>query len=298
MSKLKAIDPKTARPGKAKVLVFGPPGVGKTFASLDFPVPYFMDTEGGATQDEYTDKLKRAKGVYFGPNEGSQDFKIVMDQVKALGSEKHPYRTLIIDSISKLFNDTIAREADRIEDAGKKDEFGSSKKPAVSYMRKLVSWLQRIDLNVILTAHDKAEWGVGSNGERTEIGRTYDAWDRLAFELDLVLHVYKQGPTRKARVVKSRLKGFPDGAVFDWSYSEFAKRFGEEAINRDVEQLELPTEEELTTLEGLMARAKVSQDKKDEWLKKSGVSAFEDMEAGQLRDLIGKLTDLLNKPAQ
>jgi AAA domain len=47
-SRLAAIPPESVQPKKPKVLVFGPPGVGKTWASLDFPRVYYIDTEPGS----------------------------------------------------------------------------------------------------------------------------------------------------------------------------------------------------------------------------------------------------------
>ena len=68
-SKLKAIAPKAAEPSKPKMLIYGKPGVGKTWAALDFPSVYYMDTEGGADLEHYTDKLLAAGGMYFGPEQ-------------------------------------------------------------------------------------------------------------------------------------------------------------------------------------------------------------------------------------
>ena len=116
-SRLKAVPPKAAAPSRSKCLVYGNPGVGKTWTALDFPTVYFIDTEGGANLPHYTNKLEAAGGVYLGPAEGANDFATVLDQVRALAEEEHGFRTLVIDSISKLFNDTVAREADRIEQA-------------------------------------------------------------------------------------------------------------------------------------------------------------------------------------
>jgi hypothetical protein len=65
-SKLKAVAPKAAEPSKPKMLIFGKPGVGKTWTSLDFPNVYYVDTEGGADLAHYTDKLEKSGGVYFG----------------------------------------------------------------------------------------------------------------------------------------------------------------------------------------------------------------------------------------
>ena len=76
-SRLKAVAPKAAEPSKPKVLIFGKPGVGKTWQALDFPSVYYIDTEGGADLAHYTDKLERSGGVYRarllqgGPDQGA-----------------------------------------------------------------------------------------------------------------------------------------------------------------------------------------------------------------------------------
>lgn len=290
-SKLKAVKPAEAKPGKAKVLIFGEPGVGKTWASLDFPAPYFFDIEGGASQEQYTAKLKASNGMYVGFDQGAQDFNEVLEQVKGLATEKHQFKTVIFDSISKLYNLEIARENERIIGAGKKDEFGSSKKPAVRYMQRLVSWLQRMDMNCLIIAHGKAEWGKDDkSGERTEIGRTFDSWEKLSFELDLTLEIFKQGPNRLARVRKTRLAGFKDGEVFPWSYAEFAKRYGEKDINEETKVINLPTEEMLTSLYGLMHQKKTEEAEIEKWLNAAKVSSFEEMDAEKVTKLIEHLT--------
>lgn len=288
-SKLKAVEPKTAQPSKAKVLIFGDPGVGKTWASLDFPSPYFFDIEGGASQPQYTSKLATSKGMYVGPDQGSQDFNDVLEQVKGLATEKHGFKTVIFDSISKLFNLEISRENERLLSSGKKDEFGSSKKPAVRYMQRMVSWLQRMDMNCIIIAHGKPEWGVNGSGERTEVGKTFDAWEKLSFELDLTLEIFKQGPLRMARVRKTRLEGFKDAETFPWSYAEFAKRFGDKTMESAVATINLPSKDDLTILFGLMQQTKTTEEAKEKWLNAAKVTAFEEMDSEKVKKLIEHL---------
>lgn len=273
-SKLKAVAPKTAEPSKPKVLIYGKPGVGKTFNSLDFPACYFIDTEGGALQSHYTDKLAASGGVYFGPEQGSIDFDTVIEQVQALATEKHPYKTLIIDSISKMFNTAISVEAERL---GDKNAFGADKKPAVARMRRLVNWLSRIDMNVILISHEKPEWGQDGKGQRVEIGSTFDCWDKLEYELDLCLNIIKSGPTRTARVRKSRLVSFPDASTFPWSYKDFAKLYGEDVIQKQSTQIALATEEQLKEMDKLLSVVKLPDGQVDKWLSSAQVDSWSEM---------------------
>jgi hypothetical protein len=259
ITKLKAIDPKAAEPSRPKILIFGKAGVGKTWTALDFPSVYYIDTEGGADLEHYTEKLKKSGGVYFGPEQGSQDFATVIEQIQALATEEHHYKTVVIDSISKLFNIAIANEAERL---GDKDVFGASKKPAINLTRRLINWIDRLDMNVILIAHEKPLWA----GDK-QVGVTYDAWEKLEYELHLCLNILKTGDSRKAFVRKSRLTGFPDASGFSWSYSDFAKRYGTEVIEADAKPLLLATPEQLEEVKRLLDVVKLSEtDKLDKWI--------------------------------
>lgn len=277
-TRLKAVAPKAAEPSKPKILVFGKAGVGKTWTSLDFPSVYYIDTEGGADLAHYTDKLQKAGGVYFGPEHGSQSFESVIEQIQALAVEEHPYKTVVIDSISKLFNIEIAKEAERL---GDKDAFGASKKPAVSLTRRLVNWIDRLDMNVILIAHERPLWA-----NDKQIGVTYDAWDKLEYELHLSLNIVKQGDSRKAYVKKSRLLGFPDTANFGWSYEEFAARYGKDIIEAEAKHLVLATPEQLAEVKRLMEIVKLPEGQTDKWFTAAKVACFEEMDTDKIEKII------------
>lgn len=293
-SKLKAVAPKAAAPSRSKCLVYGSPGVGKTWTALDFPTVFYIDTEGGANLPHYTDKLAAAGGVYLGPAEGSNDFQTVMEQVRALAEEKHEYRTLVIDSISKLFNDTVAREADRIANEGKKDEYGASKKPAVAYMRRLVSWLTRLDMNVILIAHAKDEYAPGdAKGERVVVGRTFDCWDKLEYELDLCIQIEKRGASRVAIVRKSRLPGFPPAGNLPWSYDEFAGRYGREQLEAEAKALQLATPEQCAELRDLLERVRMPEGWLAKCLERANVETLEELDAEQIGKMINAAKEKL-----
>lgn len=297
-SKLTAITPENIQPRKPKVLVFGPAGVGKTWVSLDFPGVYYIDTEGGADQDEYRVKLKAAGGMYFGPEQGSLDFDTVIAQIEGLATEKHPHKTVVIDSITKLFNTAITDEQVRIADAGKKDEYGASKKPAVRQMARLVRWLNKADMNAIVIAHEKDLWGLSNSGQREAIGKTFDAWEKLEYELHLVLRISKIGAgdnaRRYANIGKSRLKGFPEGQRIDWNYDEFANRYGREIIEGDVVQITLASADEVAEVNRLLDTVKVDPGIVEKWLNKAGAETFSEMGSEQIQACIthlkGRLT--------
>lgn len=290
MSKLKAVAPKNTEPKKPAILVYGEAGVGKTFTALDFPKVYYVDSERGATNKEYTDKLQKAGGVYFGIEQGSQNFDEVLEQIRALRSEKHEYKTLVIDSFTKLFNTEIGNEQERLKKAGKKDEFGSSKKPAVAKARELVGLLSTLDMNVILICHETPNW---SEGEQK--GVKPDAWDKLLYELDLAFHIRKLGGSRKAFIVKSRIASFPEATAIDWSYAEFASRWGKEVMEREQKPVTLATPEQLARVAQLNDTLKTTPEEIDKHLSYGEAAKYEDMATDKIAFVINRLEAKLPK---
>lgn len=283
MSKLKAVAPKVVAPTKPKFLVYGAAKAGKTWTSIDFPSVYFIDTERGATRENYQDKLAKAGGVYVGMDQGSQSFSEVLEQVKGLATEKHNYRTLVIDSFTYLFNLEIAKEVERL---GDKDAFGASKKPAIQKSRQLLTWLDRLDMNVILICHEKPKW---ANGE--QVGVTFDGYEKLDYMLELTLYIQKRGDSRVAMVKESRMKEFPMTTSFPWSYDEFAQRYGKEVIEKNSKPLELATAEQLKELKNLLELLKTTEEEQAKWFAKAGVEKYEEMDSDKIKAIIEMLNN-------
>lgn len=291
--RLKAHAPELIKPRKPKILIYGASGVGKTWAALDFPDVYMIDAEGGATQPEYRAKLAASGGLYLGPDDGAASFDEVMGQIKALTTEAHDRKTLVIDSITKLFANEIAREAERLSDANKKNEFGADKKPAVGYMRSMVSWLVRLDMNVVLIAGEVAEWGKDASGERAQIGNTFDCWPRLEYELDAVFNITREGSSRYARVRKSRLAAFPQASRFPWSYADFAKQYGADVIEAESVPLDLATDEQVGEVVRLLELVRLPEGTEAKWLAAADVASWSEMPAERVGKAIAHLKTLI-----
>jgi len=295
MSKLKAIKPTEVVESKPKILVFGRAGVGKTWTSLDFPACYYIDTEDGASRKQYMDKLTKSGGVYFGVEQGSLDFATVIEQVKALATEEHSYKTLVIDSFTQLFGGEIAKQTEKMIASGydMTKTYGAEKKPAVSHSRQLINWLQKIDMNVILICHEKIDWA-DTTSKPGQQAITYDGWDKAEFLLDLVINVKKIGDeARKAYVKKSRITAFPDASNFNWSYNDFAEKYGKSIIEGEVKQIELAGPEQLKTLEGLREVVKLSDDWQDKIFSKFKVESFDELSSSDITKIIEALSKQL-----
>lgn len=286
MSKLKAKDPLTTEPTKPKMVIYGPPGVGKTWFSLSFPAVYYIDTEGGASRAHYMERLAKAGGKYLGPEDGANDFETIIDQAKALATEKHSFKTLVVDSITKPFITSIASESERL---GDKNAFGADKKAAVGAMRRLIAAVHRLDMNVIFIAHEKAEWGVDKDGNRTEIGKAPDVYDKLVYELDLAFHVAKRGPVREAKVRKTRLLGFPEAETFVLDYATFAERYGKDVIEKSSKPIDLCSAEQVTEIKRLVELLKVDAATQEKWLDKANAENFTEFNKAQAAKVIEML---------
>jgi len=276
-SKLKAKSPELIKPGKIKAVLYGVSGVGKTTVALDFPKPFYFDVEGGAKGKQYREKLIASGGGYMGPEDGTLSGEVLLEQMQALATEKHGYKTLIVDSLTKLFQTAVANEAERL---GDKDVFGASKKPAVAMMRRIVLWASRLDMNIWFICHESAEWGM-VNGQRAEVGRIADVWDKLIYELDLAVQAVKRGPQRLAIVKKTRITAFPDGDSFPLDYAEFAARHGKEVVEGEVGSIILALPEQVAEIKKLLEIVRIPDADIQKGFDKAGVESWEEMTTEQ-----------------
>jgi hypothetical protein len=291
---LKAKPPKHVKPKKPKILIYGKPGVGKTWGALEFPSAYLIDCEGGASLDHYQSKLEKSGGMYLGPDDGANDFATVLDQVHSLATQRHTYRTLVVDSFSKLFATEIAVELERLEKCNRdlSKTFGAEKKPAITKTKQMIRWFDRLDMTVILICHEKALWADGE-----QIGVTFDGWDKLEYELDLTMQVVKMGASRKAKIGKCRLEQFRENDSIDWSYRAFAERYGVEVIESGAEPVAPATVEQIRVVVELAALVKLDEELQLKWFDAAGVTSWGQMDAERIQKCIDHLTAKLPKAA-
>ena len=282
---LKGIKPEIIKARKPHIMLSGEPGTGKTYFSLNWPAPYFIDTESGATREQYVRKLNEAQGVYFGPEQGSQDFQEVLGQIRELATTKHPYRTLVIDSFSKLYNIEAAAAEDRIG-----SDFGKDKREADKPTRKLLTWLERLPMNVLLICHQKDKW---ERRERELIyaGSTYDGYKKLHYELDLWLQTKMVGTKRYATVAKSRIDAFPVLTDINLDIETFKKLYGASVVDEAVTPITLAAPEQLTEIQRIVELLKIPEEDLSKWLAKAQAVDLEDLS----KENATKFLEFLNK---
>jgi hypothetical protein len=262
---------------RLKALFYGAAGVGKTTASIQFPSPYLIDCEKGAENDQYVALLKKSGGAIF----QTADFNELIIEIKSLLTEKHEYKTLIIDPLTTLYNDLLDKAATKVG-----TEFGRHYGEANKSMKHLMNLLVRLDMNVIITSHAKNEYGE----DMKLLGQTFDCYKKLDYLFDLVFEIQKRGKQRIGLVKKTRIESFSETETFPFSYDEIAEKYGRAVLERGAVAQQLATEDQLKKIAHLIELLKVAQEIQDKWLTKSEAATFEEMSS----DDIQKYIDFLN----
>lgn len=272
MSKLRGKKPEVSQ-GRLKLFVYGPAKIGKTTMAIQFPKPYIIDTEASTDKKKYVDLINKSGGFVF----NTQDFDELVVEVKTLLTEKHEYKTLVIDSLTILYNDLLDKSALK-----NGTEFGRHYGDANKKMKHLLNLLLRLDMNVIITSHAKNEYG----SKLEVLGQTFDCYKKLDYLFDLILEVQKRGRDRVALVKGTRLEEFGELDVFPCDYSEFAARYSKEALERESIAQVLATLDQITEIKRLIELLKITEDDWQKWLDKANSATWEEMPTATIQKCI------------
>jgi hypothetical protein len=276
MVALRAVKPEMVQASKPKFLISGKAGVGKTMFALEFPSVYYIDTEGGATREQYRDKLIKAGGAYMGKEQGSQDFNVVIEEIKALATQKHEYKTLVIDSFSHLYLLAAATAEEKVG-----NDYGRDKKEANRPTRQLLRWLDTLDMNVLLICHAKDKWE-RKGGDLICTGSTFDGFDKMEYALDLWIEILKEKGKRFFVVKKSRVSAFIESETHELAYDKFAELYGKQIVERNAEPVVMANAEQVEKLKKLVEVLNVKAEVTEAWLNKASVDKFDEMTAEQI----------------
>ena len=257
---------------RLKLFMYGPAGVGKTTAAIQFPNSYVIDCERGS---ENYDKLVTASGSAVFQ---TTDIHEVIAEVKALLTVKHDFRTLVIDPITPIYNDLLEKSEAKVG-----ADFGRHYGAANKEMKRLANLIMALDMNVVITAHAKTEYGQNFS----KIGYTFDGWRQLDYWFDLVVELGKKGRKRMARVVKTRIESFPDDDVFEWSYDAIRSRYDVKMLEKQAEAVKLANPHQVKEIKELLSVVRLPEGMVEKWFAKAGVDEWDDMPA----DVLAKCID-------
>jgi hypothetical protein len=289
---LKGIKPEM-KEKRLKLFLYGPAGVGKTTAAIQFPQAYIIDMERGT--DHYGESITRAGSVVFQTTNPDE----VRDEIKSLLTEKHNYRTLIIDPVTSLYNalqDKWSRIFEKHTRADGKDKNADLQDFGMRYWGRVKSeykaiqrMLMSLDMNVIITSHQKDIYGAGM----TKIGVGPDSMKGDSYFFDFVFSLDLINGKRVAHTIKERAEigknKFPE--TFEWEYKNFLKFYGEDVITRQAVAVEMATPEQVGEVERLLTVVKVDDSSVMAWFTKADVESWDQM----TKDQIQKCIDFLKK---
>jgi len=260
---------------RLKLFLWGEAGVGKTMACLQMPKPYIIDTERGA--ENYYKAINKVGGEVF----NTTDIDEVIEEIRKLSTEEHNFKTLVIDSSSPLFFDTVEKM-----EAEYGNDFGKHYVEAGKVFKRMINLMMRLDMNIIITSHSKVMYG----DEMKKIGETFDSWKRFDYIFDLVLQLKKQTPTKRyATVKKTRIDSFPDGETFEWNYDSLTERFSKKELEREVDSITTATVEQLKEIEVLSTKLSGGKDLVDNYMRKAGITQLADLTNEQAQNVIAHM---------
>src|SRR6267142_3416076 len=258
---------------RLKALLYADKGVGKTHFCCSFPETYYIDTEGLEDYPHLVGMLHKNCGEIVYLNEITE----IIKEVQTLLSVKHHFKTLVIDSISFPYAWLAQTEAERLAKKShgtEGTEFGANLAKAKRLTFQLGILLSRLDMNVIVVAHEKAKFI-----DNKDAGKTFDVNDKLAYSLGAVWNLRLQGKTRKLFVEKSRYSELMTGDIidFDEGYETIKGLFGENIFVREVKIEKLATPEQIKELDRLIELLKITEDKVAKLLINAKASSMEEM---------------------
>ena len=289
---LRAVKPEL-KEKRLKMFVFGPAAVGKTTAAIQFPNNYIIDTEKGS--DHYAKTITKMGSAVFQTNV----FDEAAGEIKELLTTKHDYKTLTIDPITQLYS-SVQEKWTRVFEKHAKTEkeaevqdfgmrfWGRVKSDFKAFQRNLIA----IDMNLIVTSHQKDQYGTGM----TKIGVTFDSMKGDDYLFDLVFRLENKNGKRMAITIKERAEigenKFPP--EFEWSYENFCKFYGSEIIQRAAIPVALASKEQVQKINDLLSMYRVEEKDIQAWFNKASVESFDEMTADQIQKCIDHVEKKIN----
>jgi hypothetical protein len=270
---------------RLKLMVYGPAGVGKTTAAIQFPNAYIIDTEKGS--DFYSRTISKAGSAVLKTNNPDE----VKEQLQSLLTEKHQYKTLIIDPITQIYNATQekwSRIFEKHTDNSKNrdlQDFGPRYWGRVkSDFKAIQRLMMALDMNVIVTSHQKDIYGSGM----TKIGVGPDTMKGDEYIFDLVFELKKVGNKRLATTVKERSEigenKFPE--EFEWNYENFRKFYGSKIIEKESTPIVMASFEQVVEVKKLLGIVKIEDETVLKWFNRADVENWEEMTNSQIQGCI------------
>jgi hypothetical protein len=297
--KLRAKSPANDEHRRLKFFCYGPSGWGKTVNCIQlFPQAVIIDTERGT--EPYADLIQSQGSVVLHSNDADE----IAEELRALLTTEHEYRSVIIDPITVLYqtlqdkwDQIFARKFERRGDkvAIETQDWGITYWQRVKNEHKKINNLvAKLDMNVAMTAHTKPVYG--ENFKVT--GQTFDGIKGLDYFFDVVFQLYIQNGKRYCNVVKERAmpgkSHFP--ATFEWNMAMVREAWGIEELNRASTPIEMALESQVNEVTQLLDILTLPDSVIAKWFTKANAENWSDFSAIDIGKCIDYLKAKLPKP--
>lgn len=290
---LKAQKPEAVQK-RLKLFMYGPAGIGKTTAAIQFPNAVIIDMERGA--QNYTKTIAKSKSVILDTTSPDE----VKSELKSLLTEKHAYTTLIMDPITSLYNG-VQEKWNRIfekhatsEKQAELQDFGMRYWGRVkSEYKSIQRLLMALDMNVIVTSHQKDVYGAGMQ----KLGVGPDSMKGDLYFFDYVFQLDLVGGKRMARTIKERAEigesKFPE--TFEWSYPNFEKFYGGDVLKKAATPVVMASPEQVAEIQHLLEVVKIEPEEVSKWFTKADVDSFDEMTSETIQKCIAFVSKKISK---
>lgn len=277
---------------KVKLFIYGPPGSGKTTFSLQFPKVAMIDMERGS--ELYGDSFN----FDLLPATTADE---VMDAINWLLTNKHDYRTVVLDPITVYWAALQQKWSDIFMERNKKSkgykfEFYDFQPrdwmTIKAELKLLIRRLIALDMNVIVTAHQKPKY---ADGELMKvIGDTFDGEKSLPYLFDTVLQLERKGDKFMARPEKDRTGSLPV-TPFEISYKYFAELFGEEFLESEAVPVTFITDKQKEEIETWIITFQMPQDRVKKRLADYNAESLDELTTENAQLIIDKFKEAYDK---
>jgi hypothetical protein len=269
-----------------KLFLWGDSGAGKTTLALHFPGCVVIDLEGGTELygGAFTFDVLKATTA-----------DEVMAAVDWLLQHPHGYRTLVIDPIT-VYWDALQAKWGRIflqRNKGGKGHHGEFYElqprdwtTLKAEFKELVRKLIALDMNVIVTARQKAQYA--GSGFMRVIGETFDGEKSLPYLFDTILHLTRDPDGRfMATNMKDRSNRLPSGK-FELTYALLEQCLGADALDRAPTPVAMVTAQQLDGLRHFIAASGMYPEAVAERLRAYGADSLESLTEANAQLIIEK----------